>query len=339
MCVAVSSLARQAPRFGPMRKRPRPSLKRLPNAFLAIAAGCSGLAFRAFVVPFVAPSQGRGPSRTSRYATGAGEELAVAVEKQQKTANLARQALYARLDKAGIAAGAYTVSGELVDRCLQGAGNDVEKAYVKLRTILRWRKSQKVDGILDNVQAAADELWYRDLLHYDLYGPDKKGRAVMIEEIGKWDMQAIDRASKAQREKMVRSHIFVCERLLQQAQEHADALRLNGKTGLEPRGFVAVLDLAGISAAQNPMMYSDLLKSLREVSQITSLYYPDAVDKLFIVNAPLVMKVIWRALSPFVISSDAIEVQVLREGDNEPLVREVGKEVLPVQLGGVLTKD
>lgn len=307
--------------------RHRRSSALVPGALLAIAAGWTILSYRSFPVlpwslfPWSSRASGSAHTTIQSRAGAVAEELAVAVDIGQGAQN----EIHMRLDRAGI----KDVPASFVDKCLDAAKGDVENAYVQLLTIMRWRKSLKVDQVLDNVQAAANELWYRKLLRYDIRYADKKGRAVIIERIGEWDMDAIEAASAKERERMLRSHIFVCEKLLRHSQEQA-SMRGSDRAP----GFVAVLDLAGISAAQNPLVYPNILKALREISGVNARYYPAAAEHLFIVNAPAVFKFIWRTLAPFVTSDDGVQVHILRKGANEPLLQEVGGHVLPAELGG-----
>lgn len=207
-----------------------------------------------------------------------------------------------------------------------------EQAYVQLRNILRWRKLEGVDGILEDPAALADEQWYGKLLHYGIMpGRDRFGRAVMVEAVGRWDMRELEVAAKERSENMIRAHIAVCERLLRHAQESSE---VDGKHRVP--GFVAILDMHGVSSQQNPMAYPSILAVLRDISAINARYYPEAVEHVFVVNAPIVFRAIWRLLSPFVLPSSGTRVDVLRTGDEGKLLQECGREALPEQFGGTL---
>jgi len=238
-------------------------------------------------------------------------------------------------------AGFLDVPEGLLQRCCTAAGNDAEEAYVKLRDILRWRKQQGVGGILQSPGPAAAERWYRGLLQYGLPGQDRKGRAVMIEAIGQWDMDQLDAAAKERSDAMVQAHIVVCETLLKQAQDVA-AARSDGEeaSGVQRiPGFVAVLDMEGIALRHNPMAYPQVLNMLKEVSKVNARYYPEAVEHVFIVNAPRVFQSMWKVLAPFVLPSSGVKVDVLPRGEYGVLLRECGRECLPTQLGGTLPAE
>lgn len=252
-----------------------------------------------------------------------------------------------RLQHLAANAGLHDVPEGLLQRCCTATKNNVEEAYARLHDILGWRRREGVDRILDNPGAVAAERWYRQLLHYGLTGEDLKGRAVMIEAIGQWDMEELDKAARKRKDSMLQAHVVVCETLLSQAEEVA-AARIGDRGregGLSARarqrvpGFVAVLDMEGISLKQNPLGYPQVLNALREVSKINARYYPEAVEHVFVVNAPGIFESIWRILSPFVLPSSGVKVDVLPKGEFGPLLRECGTECLPLQLGGILPRQ
>lgn len=226
----------------------------------------------------------------------------------------------------------------LLQRCCIASNNDVFRAYSQLRSILKWRELEGVDHILDDPNALIQERWYRKLLHYGLTGQDRKGRAVMIEAIGQWDMDALDRAAREKRDAILRSHVVVCETLLKQAQDSFAARSQGSSHQLIQRmpGFVAVLDMDNISWKQNPMSYAPVLQALKDVSQINAKYYPEAVEHVFVVNTPSIFRSIWRLIAPFVLPSSGLKVDILPKGDTGVLIKECGTDVLPVQLGGRL---
>jgi len=282
-----------------------------------------------------------GPQASARRVDGQLKAAAVSdrldVQVLTEAHALAIAGLRGRVQSAGF----LDVPEGLLQRCCAAAGNDVEAAYARLRDILRWRAREGVDCVLESPGAAASERWYRRLLCYGLPGQDRKGRAVMIESVGRWDMEALDMASKSRSEAMTQAHIVVCETLLKQAQDVAAAApqgeRLSGVQRVP--GFVAVLDMEGIALRHNPIAYPHVLSVLKEVSKINARYYPEAVEHVFIVNAPGVFQSMWRILAPFVMPSSGIKVDVLPRGEFGLLLQECGRECLPAQLGGALPSD
>jgi len=236
----------------------------------------------------------------------------------------------------------------LLQRCCISAHNNVKSAYARAKEIVAWRRQESIGLVLDKPSAVAAEHWYRKLLHYGLPGKDRKGRAVLIEAVGQWDMDALDRAAREKRSDMLQAHVVVCETLLKQAEQAVGVHAQQGKTEgatfevvqrLRVPGFIAVLDMKGLSFNQNPMVYPAVLSVLKEVSKINAKYYPGAIEHIFIVNAPKVFMTIWRLMSSFVVPSSGCKVDVLPFGEFDMLLQECGPHCLPAQLGGSLPRD
>jgi len=238
--------------------------------------------------------------------------------------------------------------GGLLQRCCTSAHNNVKSAYARAKEIVAWRRQESIDLVLDKPSAVAAEHWYRKLLHYGLPGQDCKGRAVMIEAVGQWDMDELDRAAREKKNDMLQAHVVVCETLLKQAeeavgvhaqQEKTDGAPFEGVQRLRVPGFIAVLDMKGLSFNHNPMVYPQVLRVLKEVSNINAKYYPGAIEHVFIVNAPKVFLSIWRLISSFVVPSSGCKVDVLPYGKFDLLLQECGPHCLPAQLGGSMPRD
>mmetsp|Transcript_6435 Transcript_6435/g.16022 ORF Transcript_6435/g.16022 Transcript_6435/m.16022 type:complete len:322 (+) Transcript_6435:3-968(+) len=254
------------------------------NALCMIFA--AGLVLPRFAPSFVGLQQALGRPETGHAARA----VAVSAEEVPAEADVhAVRDLQRRLEQSGVG----DAPPALLQRCCRAAKGDVEKACALARDILSWRKREGVNGILSDPRAIEKELWYRRLLHYWLPGRDRKGRMVMIEAVGQWDMSLLNAA--------------------------------------------AVDRKGGISGRQNPLSYPLVLKALRDISQINALYYPEAVEHVFVVNTPRLFSSIWSFIAPFVLPSKGVKVTVLRSGDFTALVDECGRSCLPQQLGGDLT--
>jgi len=293
----------------------------------------AGLVLPRFAPSFVGLQQALGRPETGHAARA----VAVSAEEVPAEADVhAVRDLQRRLEQSGVG----DAPPALLQRCCRAAKGDVEKACALARDILSWRKREGVNGILSDPRAIEKELWYRRLLHYWLPGRDRKGRMVMIEAVGQWDMSLLNAAAVDRKDDMLRAHVFVCERLLSGggALEPMVGPSSEGSGSLpQVPGFVAVLDLGGISGRQNPLSYPLVLKALRDISQINALYYPEAVEHVFVVNTPRLFSSIWSFIAPFVLPSKGVKVTVLRSGDFTALVDECGRSCLPQQLGGDLT--
>jgi hypothetical protein len=99
--------------------------------------------------------------------------------------------------------------------------------------------------------------------------------------------------------------------------------------------WVVVLDMEGLSLWHT--RYPEVLALLKEAGALGSRYYPETVDRMFVVNAPPGFDMIWRRLlCRFVKPNTRAKVRILPEGDFSDLVAECGASCIPMRLGGQL---
>jgi len=243
---------------------------------------------------------------------------------------------------------------DLLRCCYRVCGCDVSRAYSRALETFEWRKREGVDDILHSSADLAEELQWRPLLRYGLPGLDRKSRPVMIQAVGRWDMQALNSAMRGKKRELLRSHMVVYETMRKQALEAApDNWTLGGgfiEDGLcaeafpkggsqerrrwRPARWVIVLDMEGLSFWHT--RYPEVLASLKEVSAMSAKYYPESIDRMFVVNASPGFHVIWQFISRFVKPNTRAKVRVLPEGDFSSLLKECGPDCIPVQYGGCL---
>jgi len=251
-------------------------------------------------------------------------------------------------------AGLKDLPHDLLHCCCRVSHNNVSRAYQRARDMFDWRQREGVDTILADPTALAAESFWRPLLHYGLPGRDRKCRPVLIQAVGRWDMKALGVAMRNRKSALFRSQVVMYETLRTQAREaeaqrfmersEADcggnaAVRADAAGGrrLRPLRWVIVLDASGLSISH--ARYPEVLSCLKEVSKLGSRYYPENVDRMFVVNASSSFHVIWRVISPFVKPNTRAKVRVLPEGDSRELLAECGPECIPEHLGGRLPAD
>eukprot|EP00929_Paragymnodinium_shiwhaense_P088880 TRINITY_DN49192_c0_g1_i1.p1 TRINITY_DN49192_c0_g1~~TRINITY_DN49192_c0_g1_i1.p1 ORF type:complete len:404 (+),score=52.81 TRINITY_DN49192_c0_g1_i1:81-1292(+) len=229
----------------------------------------------------------------------------------------------------------------LLERCLRAEGGEMQRALRRVEEIQAWRQREGIDALLRDQAALADELTWRPLLKYELPGLDKKRRPVMIESIGQWDMAALERAIQDRRESLVRSHIMVCEMLMQQAAKgrstkltRSDVSPTAADDGEDPSlpRWVVIFDMQGL--AFHHAKYPGVLSCLKQVSALDEQYYPETIDHIFVVNTPRAFWFLWRIVSRFINADTKAKVMVLRKGCLGPLLAECGSACIPARLGG-----
>jgi len=244
-------------------------------------------------------------------------------------------------------AGVEGLPEDLLHCCCRVSRNDIARAYQRARDMLEWRAREGVDCILADPAALAEEESWRQLLRYGLAGRDRKLRPVMIQAVGRWDMKALNEAMRERKDELLRSHVVLYEMLRRQAQEgllaaasveqhcnDRESAQDCAKRRPRPARWVLVLDVEGLSIWHT--RYPEVLACLKEVSAMGSKYYPEHVDRMFVVNASSGFHLIWRLISRFLKPNTRAKVRVLPEGDCRELVAECGAACIPVQLGGHL---
>jgi hypothetical protein len=175
----------------------------------------------------------------------------------------------------------------------------------------------------------------------------------MIQAVGQWDMRALSAAVKERKEGLLQSHVVVYETLRRQAQEalllQATAAPTDSDAGKEVNGriilppellrrrplrWVIVLDVGGLSFWHT--RFPEVLAGLQEASVLGSKYYPETVDRMFVVNASPGFHLTWRLISRFVKPNTRSKVRVLPAGNYQDLIAECGSACIPVHLGGLL---
>jgi len=239
-------------------------------------------------------------------------------------------------------AGLHDLPDDLLHCCCRVAGGNKSLAFQRARDMFEWRAQEGVDGIMTDPAALAAEKFWRPLLHYGLPGLDRKFRPVMIQAMGRWDMKALRMATRDRKSGLIRAHLLLYETLRRQAQE---ALLLRpapeplagggcGKRRLRPVRWVLVLDVGGLSLWHT--RYPEVLSCLKEVGRTVSRYYPESVDRMFVVNASSSFHAIWRIISHLFKPNTRAKVRVLPEGDFRELLAECGSVCIPEHLGGRL---
>jgi len=251
-------------------------------------------------------------------------------------------------------AGYRDLPNDLLHSCCRVCKRDPDRAFRRALDMLAWREREGVDSILTNPAAVAEELSWRRLLRYGFAGKDRKSRPVMIQAVGQWDMRALNAAIKERKQGLLQSHVVVYETLRRQAQEalllqataaptDSDGFgeEVNGRIILPPEllrrrplRWVIVLDVEGLSFWHT--RFPEVLAGLQEASVLGSKYYPETVDRMFVVNASPGFHLTWRLIARFLKPNTRSKVRVLPAGDNQDLISECGSACIPVHLGGLL---
>eukprot|EP00246_Nothoceros_aenigmaticus_P018713 TRINITY_DN992_c0_g1_i1.p1 TRINITY_DN992_c0_g1~~TRINITY_DN992_c0_g1_i1.p1 ORF type:complete len:560 (+),score=96.94 TRINITY_DN992_c0_g1_i1:473-2152(+) len=211
-------------------------------------------------------------------------------------------------------------------RFLRARKYDVQKAKQMWEDMLRWRKENSIDTIVEDF--AFDEI--EEVKKYypqGHHGVDKEGRPVYIELIGKADPNKLVETTTLER--YLKYHIIEFERTLKikfpactvSAQRHISAT-------------TTILDVAGCGL-------KNLSKTAREliigIQKIDGDNYPETLHRLYIVNAGSGFKTLWYTVKQFVDPGTVKKIQVLGNKFQNKLLDIIDASELPHFLGGTCT--
>jgi len=202
---------------------------------------------------------------------------------------------------------------------------DTNEQHIK-NTVTRLRKTHKWRAEIGLEEAMNDDHWvknenqHRSLLQYDIVGNDVHGRPILVELVGRWNVERILANSTNDPAAFTKLHAMTIERLTTMERT---------KGCLDPRGQVVIMDCLGLSRA-----HFSLVSTLQSISQVDADHFPDTLAELYVVNAPYIFTALAALCRPFV-SSETLQKFHVSSGVPEALLEFIAPQVLPAELGGV----
>tara|TARA_B110000093_G_scaffold181671_1_gene226306 strand:+ start:264 stop:1223 length:960 start_codon:yes stop_codon:yes gene_type:complete len=178
----------------------------------------------------------------------------------------------------------------------------------------RWRKEEQIDKI-------GQDVWppiITDLL-VGFCGKDFKGQPIYYDRPDPEELAALLRVCPPQQ--CLRWHVATCECL--------KALQFEAGT----ERFTGVVDLSKIGLMS--LRHASVLTTFAENSLIDQRFYPENLDRMFLVNPPRSLQILWAAVSHFM---DENTKKKLHFVDREEANRQLGVtwDEVPVEFGGTL---
>lgn len=237
----------------------------------------------------------------------------------------------------GPAAQAFCADQRVVQRYLHAAlenGQTAADAVPFLVRTARWREEHSVDTMFHEPGLLAFEAGFRTQLLYNL-SYDARGRPLMIERVGAWDLPALAAAIRSSREEVLRSHILVCE-IMRRAVDAAPQESCVGCAPTDPRA-VLIFDAAGLPWTILGMR--SIVGLFKETARIDAEHFPDTVGTIFVVNVSRAFRALWAAVSRLVAAQTCYKVRVFSWTQATQAAAELrelcGDASLPVELGGL----
>lgn len=192
----------------------------------------------------------------------------------------------------------------------------VDQAASRLSRTLTWRKELGVDAL------AAAELPPDCRGHDTIGGLDRAGRPVLVSRYGGMDNEKVFGDIDG----------FVLYRI--QVTERALALLRLGEPGA-PEDLCQVHDYSGV-----PLLFktAEVKKAVNAIAEVFTEHYPETKGKTIFVNFPTIFSRLFQAFTAFVPERTRQKFLILGEADHAVLFDQLGPEVLPVALGGLVSE-
>lgn len=219
-----------------------------------------------------------------------------------------------------------------INRWLTARKFDVEKAVELFVASMKWRAEIGADTILEEFPKwkhfeKLAKYWPGSLLNMCPHTFD--GSPVMYEALGRCDPKMLDFFGH---ENVLKFHVYGMEKVQKMYFE------LTKKHGYFP-GIVVIQDLG--SVGWNSMSQT-VLKVLQNAVQINQNNYPDQLRKMYIVNSPAAVNMVWKAAKLWFDPRTLVKLEFL-SGTPASYTQIFGKIIpetdLPKRLGGTSEVD
>ena len=200
---------------------------------------------------------------------------------------------------------------------------NMAKVELMLRNMFNWRRMQNMRRI---ASMGRDEFAGIEKIYVSgVYNTDKMGRPILIERLGATDMEEILK----DKYKELREDYFI-QRI--ERQIFIQFPTASEKVGQRIDNIFMIMDLKGISVST---MFSSRFKNfLKYLTKFSQDYYPEMLGKMFIVNAPTMIKVIWNMVKFWLDKRTAEKIEIHSNIPVKRLMEYVDMDRLPDFLGG-----
>jgi len=190
-----------------------------------------------------------------------------------------------------------------------------------LTKTLEWRKAGNVDG-LENKILEKEDLFY-ETWPQDFHGVSKMGHPIYYEKTA--TIKPDELLEKFTKEEIEMHHAQMQETLLCMKRE------LTEKTGQLTYKSIVIMDMADFGRKHLSSKFSDPIKAIIHIDQY---YYPETLQKLFLINCPFVFRMMWAIIRPWLHPLTASRIEILG-GSYLPKLQELcDDDQIPVYLGG-----
>ncbi|XP_024457189.2 phosphatidylinositol/phosphatidylcholine transfer protein SFH11 isoform X3 [Populus trichocarpa] len=203
---------------------------------------------------------------------------------------------------------------------------DFSKAKDTYVNYLKWREEYGVDAIPKELKFE-EHAEVKKCYPHGYHGVDRYGRPIYIERIGMVDINSLVQATTIER--FVKYHVSEQEKTLNL---RFPACSITAKRHIASTTSILDVKGVGMSNFSKPArcLFMDILK-------IDSNYYPETLNRLFIVNAGNGFRMLWKALRAFLDARTLAKIHVLGCNYLSNLLEVIDQSNLPSFLGGNCT--
>lgn len=196
------------------------------------------------------------------------------------------------------------------------------KVLEMITKTLDWRKEHDVDTICDRKLEKRDK--FKTTWTTMVTGKDPVGHLIAVDRLGaiKPSELLVDFTVEELQMHHVQNQEFIAK-MKEEASE---------KAGMRLYKMVSVLDLDGIGMAHTGSKFTGPARALMDIDQ---WFYPESMQKMYVVNAPWVFKMIWKVVRPWLHPITQEKIQVCGSNFLEEMAADgIEKDQLPECLGG-----
>jgi hypothetical protein len=199
---------------------------------------------------------------------------------------------------------------------------DVQKTTKAFLNYMKWRNDKNVDKILDSEFPKSDII--KQIVPYRYAGYDKAGRPLYIEKTGKLAVSAVTDTRVLTVDEFLQSHIWGMEYMA------SLAYKMSLTLGKRVDTVCSIIDLEGLG-----LHHRNAITVLKSAMDFDSLYYPERLGKIYVINAPWIAPSLYKLVHVFLDEYTKSCVQVVPIADTTTFLPNViPADNLPKQYGG-----
>mmetsp|Transcript_8093 Transcript_8093/g.11122 ORF Transcript_8093/g.11122 Transcript_8093/m.11122 type:complete len:330 (+) Transcript_8093:52-1041(+) len=222
-----------------------------------------------------------------------------------------------------------TTSDDTLIRFIRGYAREkpdpIVATHEKYKAMIDWRLEHKIDEVILN----SPEKWEDYNKHYKhfIYGRDKLGRPVCYEQLGKLEPTDLEAYGV---DKLKAGHIRFMEELTKLKWQ----ITRKEKDNKLLYKHVHIIDMEGFGWKH---MGSKFRGTIREIMGIDSNFYPETLQKLFILNSSMTFRTLWAFVKPWIHPLTVARITMLgydKKYNLEQMMEFIDIDQIPEYLGG-----